>query len=155
MVTTEKLMLPTTSELSLYPYAGVPYYRRPGAPPRSSKVNTKLSKYGRSSSVAVRAAAFNQDNPDAIYLADVVAFVELDIGGTAVPMAYVAWYTDASNPPPHVQELGMRYLRREKRQNAHRPFTDLVILEDTIEPAYIQPDPLLPKIRFLYNKFVR
>lgn len=113
----------------------------------------------RGQDVAVRGGRWAVDGE--VWFARVLAFIgyESRAGGWRAA-AYVHWY-EAEDNSAETEPLHMVRLRRARHQRPYerrapvtQDFTDLIPLEDIIEPVLLQPDPSKAR-RFFYNHFVR
>lgn len=164
-VAAERNLFMASSNVNIYTCAGIPYYRRVGAPPQGIKLCSKLHRTSVRkdyNAIAVRAPGYTAQEPKEWY-ADLLAFVAVDEGGgrMSVPMAYVRWYEAAEDVAGDYLQLRMPPLMHGRQQRP-KPgggvrtvdHTDLVVVHDILRPVYIQPHPTKNK-RFFYNPYVQ
>ena len=154
-----------TSQVKFYSYAGMPYYRRVGAPAEAAKLTTKLFGGDRCHAVAVRGEGCTPENP-VVWYADLLAFVSFDLGAGRweEPLAFVKWYEPDPEASEAVRQLNMPLLLhpRQPRELANGrsltvDFTDLIVVADILHPVYIHESPVQStrcRRRFLYNPYV-
>lgn len=155
------------AEVEIYGTAGLPWYRRLGAPREGAKVRAAVA-YKQPNFVAVRAPGYSAETP-VEYCAEVLAFVVLRFadGTKSGPLAFIRWYEeDKSADAQWVKDkLHMTPLvvEGDERQNAYGrkvkvDFTDLIDANEIIRLVYVQPNPVKGKYAskksFLLNPFV-
>lgn len=158
-------LLPASTKVKLYAFAGLTYYRHAGATAAAAKVTTKLFGGKGCHAVAVRAEGHKAGNR-VEWFADVLAFVSFEeVGGRmSETLAFVKWYEDDLKATDAVRELHMTPLKHSRQVRPQADgrsqtvdFTDLIVMRDILYPVYIQENvvqctPLHKK--YLYNRFV-
>ena len=156
-------------QIKLYECVCLRYYKHVGGPPRGVKIYGQYRMKGAPGAphyIAVRGEHYLSEQRET-WFGRVIAFVQYQTGATWRGAAFVHWFEEVPNTDV-TAELHMSRLRLAKQQrpsavNTMRTmdYTDLVTLEDIIEPVLIQPSGKpsgsgrVDTRYFFYNHFVR